>query len=56
MTRKDLELVAQALNDSKPRDQQQKDQWVWTIEILAAKLSTTNPRFDRDRFKKACGM
>lgn len=55
MTKKDYELIAKAI----------RDVYLYGIDVdkgtlddvarsLAAHLATTNPRFDRERFIKAC--
>lgn len=64
MTRKDFELIAAALKEA--RDQvPQTDTLHHTCEllghstaarVLAYALAKTNPRFDRERFLKACGV
>lgn len=58
MTKKDFELVAAAIRESRRLagsgnlDRQNTiDQ---TVEELATKFSNENPRFDRERFIKAC--
>ena len=52
MTRKDYVLIAQTINDS----------WVKSSSVhvlvlaLTDALAQDNPRFDRERFLKACGV
>lgn len=57
MTRKDYELVAQALNSTQlaevfslPHFQQ----WTADVEAVADALAADNDRFDRERFLAAC--
>lgn len=65
MTRKDFELIAKAFRDAradmrnKEPDESQadlQDGASYVAEELAAALAATNPRFDRERFLKACGV
>ena len=53
MTRRDFELIAQAIQTFRPTSP-------LTRKALAAHfasfLATTNPRFDRAKFEKACGL
>lgn len=56
MTRKDYQLIANAFCDSKPVTETALTQWKNDVTILARALATTNPRFDRERFLKACGI
>ena len=53
MTRKDFELIAKAIRDQ--RDQPVPDPLDALAYRLASALFNTNPRFDRERFLKACG-
>jgi hypothetical protein len=58
MTRKDFQLIADALKDSKPTTGEARaihDQWNLTVSKVTDSLATTNPRFDRKAFVKACG-
>ncbi len=52
MTRKDYELIAQAIADVWCDAVAQKD----IAESLAEALAGDNPRFDRARFLSACGV
>lgn len=60
MTRKDFELIADAMKLASgsitvaPYDAQTALELASTI--LADRLATTNPNFDRARFLKACGV
>ena len=66
MTRKDFELIAAAFRkslqsdfhgDPKGRDSLNGILGVeFTARLVADALMSTNPRFDRDRFLKACGV
>ena len=56
MTKKDYVLIAAALASVKPTHTALRTQWIMDIEALAARLATTNPRFDRARFLAACGV
>ena len=59
MTRKDFDLIAETLLNSKPAVKSGLDmleQWQWTVEMFANRLTTTNTNFNRDKFKKACGL
>ncbi len=62
MTRKDFQLIADALKESKPEAEKKfhnqtayMTQFMITCHCMADALATTNPRFDRDRFLTACG-
>lgn len=65
MTRKDYELIAGAVSrsrmaktldaDAKRRGAAEDALRLVAID-LAATLAHDNPRFDRDRFLKACGL
>jgi hypothetical protein len=56
MTKKDYELIAKILNDTRPytdgliNQDDEKAQWVIMRNRFAEKLRETNPRFDRQRF------
>lgn len=70
MTRKDYELIAYAVKLSKPESwtkladagqnweyaYERRDQWSDTAECIADALQGDNPRFDRARFLRACGI
>lgn len=59
MTRKDYVLIAAALADAKLHRAVRPDaiiQHSTDCNYLAAALSQDNPRFDRERFLKACGV
>jgi hypothetical protein len=54
MTRKDFELIAEAIKqitaNDYPQDKAEK------AELFARVLATTNPAFNRARFLTACGV
>lgn len=63
MNTKDYELIAHALRIGKPPSggpgplaQAVMRQWRIDCQSLALELVTDNPRFNRDRFLKACGV
>ena len=64
MTRKDYELIAKAIKAAKPSDSTMADYaemtrklgWRNTVHSVAEALAGDNPRFDRERFLKACGF
>lgn len=58
MTRKDFELIAGALLAAKNLgdDNEGAVPFGEICQILADSLATTNPRFDRVRFLRACGL
>lgn len=64
MTRKDFELIAAVFADNKPAfkppidyvGQAVLDEHAYLANAMAAKLRSTNPRFDRERFLAACGV
>ncbi len=61
MTRKDYELIANALADGCPVDGSDDydarfETWVNTVEYVSGALFLANPRFDRSHFLKACGI
>ena len=61
MTKKDYELIAGILSNSiytanKFKEEQGKG-WIEHIALeFADSLTTTNPRFNRELFLKACGV
>ncbi len=66
MTRKDYELIAKAIAklrsvypDGEPTNDHDKGFQHGTkqaAQYIASALASENPRFDRDRFLKACGV
>lgn len=58
MTRKDYELIAEALEGALPKYRLHdlpKDVWLDCVEAIADALWANNQRFDRGRFLIACG-
>ncbi len=53
MTQKDFELIARAVKDLPLLNQTAQE---YVAQTFAEYLSETNPRFDRDKFLKACGF
>jgi hypothetical protein len=51
MTRKDYEKIARVLRDDIPGGETR----IIACEKFADMLATDNPRFDRNKFYKACG-
>ncbi len=62
MTKKDFELIANVIATApiqRPYGKKSLDAYVIRETIaysLADRLRDTNPRFDRDRFLRACGV
>lgn len=59
MTRKDYELIAAAVRESVTARGAPPDAYVavaYLAHVLAASLRADNPRFDKARFLKACGV
>lgn len=60
MTRKDFEMVANVLRDARVSGAEKSPAEEALIDDIAAhfaqELSYTNPRFDRSRFLRACGV
>lgn len=54
MTRKDFEMIASVIKEI-TADDYAKDK-ADKAELFARVLATTNPRFNRDLFLKACGV
>ena len=66
MTKKDFEAIAAQLKYVKPTNplstprnhrlvlESMSKQWVWAVDAIADALATSNPRFDRARFCRAC--
>lgn len=66
MTRRDFELIAATIRDSRsaaPEGSEHADTWFAGFRAahtelahdFADELVATNPRFDRERFLRACG-
>lgn len=57
MTYKELELIADIINESRVCFEDKDDATINHIaEHFAAVLPRTNPRFDRERFLRSCGV
>jgi len=59
MTRKDYELIAAAIREEVNlwRDGSESQHMVGkTAKAISTALAKDNPRFDRDRFLRACGI
>lgn len=70
MTRKDFQLIADAIRQAKPTakihdgsTQTDRDfsyaanvQWSYTVNRISEALQSTNDRFDTELFLKACGV
>src|SRR2546427_6082979 len=57
MTTKDSELIADVINESRVCFEDKDDATIKHIaEHFAAVLPRTNPRFDRERFLRTCGV
>lgn len=59
MTRKHFEIVADVMNQNRPKNEYLVDdirygQWATDVETLADRFALEYPRFDRDRFISAC--
>ena len=57
MTRKDYQLIADALNANKPHElatEIEKSRWAGILYDLGQALKSDNPRFDYGRFREAC--
>lgn len=69
MTRKHFEQIAAALRDTKPpkpgadkshywaaRYASEVKRWEIVVERMTEFCAESNPRFDRERFQRACGL
>jgi len=54
MTRKDYEALAKELRQVPSVDQYET--WIGCVNAVARVLAADNPRFNRDRFLRACGV
>jgi len=59
MTRKDCQLIAEALEATRPDDFENGlppvVQWQDDVKAIARRLQADNPRFDANKFYMACG-
>lgn len=56
MTRRDFELIAETVKGLTLEGSEPNEERRHVAESFAARLDDTNPRFDRARFLKACGV
>ena len=56
MTKNDFELVADVIKSMPGFAPSLRDQKASCAQAFAARLTLINPRFDRERFLKACGV
>jgi len=56
MSRKDYEVIAAAMRQSKPDNSNDLLQWQKSVDALCKKLAANNPRFLSTEFKEACGV
>ncbi len=59
MTRKDYELIAERISSSREADARngREEELLDSVSRrLADALASENPRFDRERFLRACGV
>lgn len=61
MTKKDYELIAKTFNDVMYSNQgwyseSAKQAHTWVAKALAEVFTEENPKFNRDKFLKACGI
>ena len=59
MTKKDFEALAAALRAAKPtvhKDTDRYQAWASAISAVADACQASNPRFDRDKFLRACDL
>jgi hypothetical protein len=59
MTRKDFELIARAMAETRPPagspfTAELREQWEKDILALARMCEAQNPRFNRQKFREAC--
>ena len=59
MTRKDYQMIAESILTARKVQSELGEMYVSVAHLantLATDLEIDNPRFDRDRFLKACGV
>ena len=59
MSRKHFQMIAEALKREKPAENwcaNKHAQWELDVKAVAGALRLMNPRFDFNRFFKACGL
>ena len=56
MTKTDYELIAETLDRIVTRQAEQTETYIDVCEALADAFEADNPKFNRDKFLKACGI
>jgi hypothetical protein len=58
MTRKDFVFIAEGLYNLRPSTQNVEGftEWLRMVDMWVVKLKTTNPQFNAERFRTACGV
>ena len=58
MTKRHFTALASALHDTRPpqHDAGEWATWLATVYAIVTVCQNANPRFDRDRFMRACGV
>ena len=58
MTRKDFVLIAEQVYHFRPSTDNTEafTEWLRMVDAWVAKLKTTNPQFNAERFRTACGV
>lgn len=57
MTKRDFELMAECLRNSRPAitpGDPAYEQWYFTLQVTIERLLRDNPRFDDARFRQRC--
>jgi hypothetical protein len=54
MTRRDFNLIASVIRDVDENAPLDEATLAYVVQAFVAALATTNPRFDRARFERAC--
>jgi hypothetical protein len=56
MTRKDYVMLAECINDARLANPETRGAVADVANRIARELARDNPRFDRERFDRACGL
>lgn len=59
MTRKDFEAIAAIMANNRPHsilEGSAHEYWRQIRDSLSSHFESTNPRFDKDKFEKACNV
>lgn len=56
MTRKDYQVIAQAISDARDKYTPENVTVAHIVGVLMSRLKEENPRFDHNKFLKACGL